>query len=231
MVLADIDAKISELTQVNSTIYPTTNRLINLNVWYRNIQTEILQSQDDWDFDDSNTTDYPILTANITSGQQAYILPTNTLEIKRAEVCLDGTNWHKLTDFDIGERLKPTDANSLSDFSASDPYYDLQYGSIFLYPIPTVNVSGGLKIWISRLVTEFTLNQYTQGTMEPGFDALFHDVLAYGSAFEWLLSRDLTRATNIKTILDEKIQSLRTHFGRKIKDEDLTLNSYPVSYR
>lgn len=231
MKLADIDTKITELTQVNNTIYPTANRLINANVWYRNVQAEILQSQDDWDFDDSNTTDYPILTTNLTANQQMYILPTNTLEIKRAEVTYDGVNWQKLTSFDIGDRLLPTATNAISDFSTSAPYYDVQSGSVFLYPIPTANVTAGLKIWISRLVTEFTTAQYNAGTLEPGFDALFHDIIAYGAAFEWLLSRDLQRAGNVKAILDQKIQSLHTHFGRKIKDEDLTLNTYPVSYK
>ena len=226
MTLADIKTKIYELTQSDTNLYPSANMLININSWYRNVQTEILASQDNWDFDDTNTSDYPILRTDLNAGQQAYTLPTSTLELKRVEVTYDGTNWSKMTEFDIGERLSATAANNLGDFSTSSPFYDNQYGSIFLYPIPASDVDDGLKIWVSRLITEFSSAQLTAGTTEPGFDPLFHDVLAYGASYEWLAAKDLNRANNVKVVIDERLQKLRKHFGKKAKDEKLALSPY-----
>ena len=162
MTLADIKTKIYELTQSDTNLYPSANMLININSWYRNVQTEILASQDNWDFDDTNTSDYPILRTDLNAGQQAYTLPTSTLELKRVEVTYDGTNWSKMTEFDIGERLSATAANNLGDFSTSSPFYDNQYGSIFLYPIPAASMTVRIFSWaqfanLPLLTTEMTL--------------------------------------------------------------------------
>lgn len=185
----------------------------------------ILRSQDDWDFDDSNQTNYPILTNNLVSGQQDYRLPTTSLQLKRVEITYDGTNWFKVTRFDIGTRKEPSASNAISDFAKSSPYYDVQFGSLFIYPIPDANVSNGIKVWIDRQPTEFTSADLTAGTASPGFDSLFHQLLAYGASYDYALAKNLTNREALKRAVDEMTVSLQNYYGRKIEDGNLTLGS------
>lgn len=66
-------------------------RLANLH--YHLIDTMILESVSGFDYDDSNKTDYPIVTADLTANRQDYLLPTKTLRVKRVEVKMDGSTW------------------------------------------------------------------------------------------------------------------------------------------
>ena len=227
MNIGDISTKITNLTNQDTTSYTNAQRLVDINIWYRNVQQRILKSQDDWDFDDlNNLVNFPIYKANLTANQQDYTLPSGLLQIKRLEVSFDGTNYYKADDFDIGTRNRSVATNNLNDFTTSSPYYDLQGGSLFLYPIPTANVTNGLKIWGTRAVTDFTANDLTAGTASPGFDSLFHDIIAYGAAFEFTLSKDLAKAKSLKIILDEKLAMLENYYGKKAKDMVLSFNPF-----
>lgn len=232
MTIGDIATKARNLANTDSSAYTDANLLIDLNQWYSIVNFEILRSQDEWDFDDSNNTDFPILTTNIVANQQDYSLPTNALEIKRVEVTYDGVNWKKVEPLDISERQISTATNAIADFSASSPYYDPQYGSIFLYPIPTANVTGGLKVWVSRRVTAITSSDVSTGTLVIGFEPLFHDILAYGTAHEYCKSKDLfEKADRLKIDVSEKLANLRSFYSRREKDRVLSVNFAGVNYK
>lgn len=232
MNLSDISTKITSLTGADTTQYPNANRLIDINVWNRRVDIHILKSQDGFDFDDSNNSDFPIWTTNLVANQQDYALPSGMLELKRVEITYDnGATWHKATPFDIGQREKATASNAISDFTTANPYYDPQYNSIFLYPIPIANGTASLKLWGTRTITEFTLSDLTTGTLSPGFDANFHDIDAYGPAFEFCLSHELPRTNAIKNELNEKLALLENHYGKKNTDEIASMTKQYSSYK
>ena len=58
-------------------------RLINSR--YHQVVTMILHSQNSWDYDDINHTDFPILTTNLVANQPDYSLPASEkiLKLKR----------------------------------------------------------------------------------------------------------------------------------------------------
>ena len=114
MTLADIATLFNHLTKTTTTTCPAADRLVFLNNSYDDIQTLILQSQDEWDFDDSNNTDFPILTADTVTDQADYALPSGTLKIKRVETTFDGTNWYRVAPLDINEVNNDT-TNKLID--------------------------------------------------------------------------------------------------------------------
>lgn len=225
MTLGDISSKISFLTGQDTTSYTNADRLININECYRNVVTAILRSQDDWDFDDLNNTTYPILTNNLVANQQDYPLPTGTLQLKRVELCVDGVNWFVANRFDINERKDPTATTTLTDFVKSYPYYDIQASSVFLYPIPDTSVSGGIKIWISRTVTEFTATDLTNGTATPGFDAQFHQLIAWGTALDFATAKNLSNREAIKRGYDEQMMALGNFYGHKDVDRTWSIQS------
>lgn len=231
MTLGNISSLITFLTNASTAVFTDAQRLISINRHLNNVHTLILRSQDEWDYDDSNNTDFPILTADTVAGQAPYTLPTGTLKVKRLEVSYDGTNFNKAFPIDINERNLPTATNAIGDFSFSEPYYDLQSNVLWLYPTPTAVVVDGLKIWIDRGPVEFTSGELTTGTMEPGFDSLFHDVLAYGAALDFCIARNLSQTETIKREFEEKKQRLQNHYGNKQIDRTLSFNSNYVNYK
>jgi len=231
MTIGDISTYITFLTNADTTSFTNARRLITINKHYNDVHTLILESQDEWDYDDSAYADYPILTTSLVANQQYYVLPPTTFEVKRLEVSYDGTNWVKAEPFDINERGLATATNALGDFSQSTPFYDLQADSLFLYPIPTASVSGGLKIWISRGPQEFTSAELTTGTRQPGFDGLFHSILALGPSLDYAIANNLPQRESIKREYEEMKLKMRKFFSDKQEDRFISLKTSNLDYK
>lgn len=202
----------------------------SLNNWLQKIVTMILSSMDGWDYDDVNHTDFPILTTNLVANQPDYSLPASEkiLKIKRVEITYDGTNWYKAEPFDIGERGKATSTTLIaSDFSTSEPKYDIQFNSIFVYPIPDTAVTSGLKLWVSREIDEFTTSDTTQ---EPGIDEPFHEMLAQGASFDFAAIKGLAIKNDLWAMLQDYEARLKKFYGKKEDDRVNQLKSSYIDY-
>lgn len=219
MTLADIQNKIYFLTNTSSNDFPNVDMLISLNNAQDKIQTMIISAQDGWDFDDSNKTDLPSMTTGLVANQPDYQLPTGTLNIKRVEYTPDGTNWYRVNPFDINERND--DTNDLSDLSATEPYYDILGQSIVIYPTPDTTVASGLKLWIARSATAFTSGDLTTGTLVPGFDIGFHEMLALFASYDYAVAKGLQNLPILKTELQEYERRLKEYYGLKQKDRQI----------
>lgn len=230
MTLASIQQLIYNLTNSDATSYSNTKMLPDINVWYESVVMAILRARDDWEFDDSNrTTDYPILTSDLVANQQDYQLPAGAIKIQRVELAFDGVTPYKAEPIDIGMISKGTSPTLINQWANQNrPYYDVRYGAFFVYPIPTASTTGstGIKIWIGRNINEFTSTDLTTGTASPGFDAPFHQIIAYGAAYNRAIAKSLTSTTGIKKRLDELLAELATYYGNK--DEDMTWSLEPA---
>lgn len=213
------------LTNTNTTTYTANDLTANLNMWYHNVVNEILQAMDDWDFQGE------FATTNLVANQQEYTLPTDILKIKRVEITYDGTNWEKVSIFDINQRGMATDSTTVNnDFNTSDPYADLMDNSLFLYPIPTANSTAGLKIWYEKEATELSSD-----TDEPGFAEAYHKVLCYGAAkdyFEKYSERE--GSTNKRNLMQQNVndllERLKEHYNTKDQDRDYIIQPSYVDY-
>lgn len=205
-------------------------RLINNN--YHKIVTVILDSMDGWDFDDPNHGDTGFIKSyNLTAGQQyvSFPLSDKILKIKRAEVTYDGTDWSRAAPMDINEysRAVSETTNISDDFEQSAPFYDLRGNYVYLYPIPDINVTNGLKLWVTREVDEFTTADTTQ---EPGFDEPFHEMLAIGSSLDYGLAKGLENTGNMAQAFTAYEQRLRRYYGEKQDERAYTLKASNVNY-
>jgi len=212
-----------------------------INNWYNYIQTIIMQAQDDWNFDDQNiTTSYPIAVRNMVANQPDYLFSTalwgllapegasnisnaaiTPLKILRVEATYDGTNWFKAEPFTVFERGKASDTTSINaDFNTSQPFYEITFSALKLYPVPTTSIGVGaqIKVFFVRNMNNFS---NTDTTKVPGFDVIFHPILAIGATYEFSLSNDLSRADRIKIMLDEGLERLRQHFGTKNRERNV----------
>lgn len=233
MTISEINSFTTLRTGADTNAYTAANRLISTNRWYHKIVTMILASQDEWDWDDSNRTDYPEATTNLVAGQQDYVFPGSLkiLKIKRVEAYYNGS-WKHVSPLDINQVNGASDTTSITeDFGVDTPYYDTTANAIKLYPIPTGNVSGGLKIWFTREPAEFSSAEVTTGTKEPGFDEPFHIMIPLGMAYDWLVSKNASRATLVWQELQDYETRLKQYYGSKQKDRDITLqSSIPNNY-
>lgn len=231
MNLADISAKITELTGYDTNRYPNANRLINLNLWQDKIADMIEDSQDESDFDDTSHGDYSIFDDDLVADQQDYPFPAGLFSVKRVELKLDGTNSRRASPIDINEIGSATDSTSLAGrFSTDSPYYDVQNSSVFIYPIPAQNVTDGISIWGSRDVKVISSGDLTTGTRVPGFPRAFIPMLAYGASWEIAQKDGLKNKDDIQAELQRYEQRLRTHYGRKQKDRVYQLKGADINY-
>lgn len=226
MTISEIQSQISFLTNSTTSDFLAADRLTAINRFYHKCVLDILQSQDEWDYDDTSKTDFPILTTDLVANQQFYTLPSDALKIKRIEISLDGSNWYKARPMDLNERLEDNTQTSVNrDFASTDPAYDVQYGAVFLYPVPTTSRTACLKIWVERGITEFTSADVTTGTKTPSVDVMFHEYLAYGPAYEYCLAKNLPQADRIKRDLDIMSLKLKQYYGKKQIDGNIVFDS------
>lgn len=254
MTLSDINAKISFLTSADTTAsgFANSDRLISINNYKDRVVTAILQSMDDWDFDDySITTTYPVATRNIVANQQDYKFSTSSwaligpegassasnaairpLKIKRVEVSYDaGVTWYKAEPLDINQKsTDSTQATINNIFQTTKPYYDLAYNALFLYPVPTVAGTACLKVWFDRSSTDYTVSDLTTGTAIPAFDQTFHQILAYGPAYEFGMANSKDNKDDLKKELEQMIAEMKVHYGSKDQDRNWQLKAEPIIY-
>lgn len=202
MTLTQIRSYARFLTNTNSTTFTDADTLVSANVWYDILTADIVSSMDDWDLGGE------IATADMVANQQEYVFPTDIFKIKRIEVSYDGTNWHVARRFDVNEMNEPTDTTTISNnFSKNNPFVDTYDNSIFLYPIPDSNVTGGIKIFYEPLPT-----QLANSSDEPNISRPYHVGISIGMALDYL-KKYITNAGH-----PEKISTLTTDLT-KLRNE------------
>lgn len=237
MTISEINTDITKYTGVGTSEYTPAQRLIDVNQWYHKVGTMILESQDDWDFDDTNYTDYTIATTPFVAAQRDYKLPASLdlIKITRVDITYDGTTYYRASAIDSNalEFGLGNDTNTDSHFTKTSPAYDLRKQSLLVYPLAIASeVSSGAKVRIEfqRLVDEFTSGQVTTGTREPGFDAPFHKMLSIGPSLDFAVAKGLKNKNDLATLLADYEGRLRKFYGRKEADRKYTLLPAYVDY-
>lgn len=219
------DAQISG----DSTALKEFTRLINVN--YHKVVTMILSSMDEWDFDDINNGDAGFIkTYNTTAGTQTITLPAadKILKIKRAEITYDGTTWFRLNPMDINEYSDTSDSATIaSNFSQSSPYYDVHGNYVYLYPIPATSVAGGLKLWVTREIDEFTTSDTTQ---EPGIDEPFHEMIAIGASLDYAFAHGLAQTNGLAAKFVDYENRIKNYYGSRQEDRAIVMKPSTVDY-
>lgn len=202
-IVEDIDF----LLGTDSGQYPLAHKLRNVNLWFYNVVTDILQYNSNWEWDDTNKTDYPIGTTNLIASQKDYVLPSSFLKILRVEVKDSAGNYQKVQEFDE-QQVKGI---GLSEFNKTDglPLFYREIGnSIELYPAASASsttLTSGLKVYYQRAQSEFT---NADAAVAPGFAAPFHRILSLGAAYDYA-SVKMTDNPRVAANLMSQIVSLR----------------------
>jgi len=187
-----------------------------------------------WQFDDSNHTDYPIITTNIVANQRDYSFTTDgssnlILDIQRVAILPSAT----ATTY---EEISLVDAQSDQDspFVQHDttrkgtPYqYDKTANGIFLDPIPSYSVSAGLRLYISREGSYFTTADTTK---KPGFAGLYHEYLVLLPSYKYAFRNNLANTASLRYEVEKMEKDIETFYGRRKKDERPVMTGKKILY-
>ena len=93
------------------------------------------------------------------------------------------------------------------------PYqYDKTATGLFLDPIPSANVTSGLKVYVSREGSYFTTSDTTK---KPGFAGLYHDYLILEPAYQYARANRLNIQETLKRDVLEMEKRITEFYGKR----------------
>ena len=227
---ADIQNRTYDLCDADSTSFPAARLTRALSPAMNRLFAKIL-ILNGWEVDDANYTDLPIAKTTITSGQQDYSLGTPHLLIRRVEFKDSSGNFYLLDPIDESELKRDNkfplavgESPRTGAYKATTGIpkeYDLIGSSIFLYPIPNFTQASSLFVYFSRgpLLFDYTTGKFTDGTGStssvPGFNSLFHDLLAQYMAEEFCNLYKPEKVAGILTMIIRSEAGLEEVYGRR----------------
>lgn len=220
MTITNLVNKIFFLTTTNSSSFPAADMLIEINNAYERVASLIVAADGRWEWDDTNQSDLPIGTTTLVDGQQDYTFATDHQAIDRVEVLDANGNYQLLTPIDqkdVGVAL-----DEYKETNGLPTEYDKRGSSIFLYPPPasgSVTLAKGLKVYYQRGPDLYTSAQVSTGTKVPGFNSLYHDLIAYWTAYNFSLAKGLPNANQLMNEIIRKENALEEDYAFRSKDE------------
>lgn len=171
--------------------------------------------------DDPNHVDLPIVRYDLVASQRAYPLTqdensNDILEIFRVAVD-DGSG--KFSEIKPVDQQSQKNMNSFFDGQLTEgtpTRYDKTGNVIFLDPIPSVNVTNGLKIFYSRPASYFATSDTTKS---PGIARIFHEYLILRPSWMYAFRNSLSNATDIRDEMLRMEQEIRDYYGLRSRDE------------
>lgn len=181
----------------------------------------IFKSNGLWQFDDSNHTDYPIITTNLVANQRDYTFTTDEqgnliLDIYKVMVKNEEGIYHEIYPVDQQSDEYMDGFWSGQNETGIPSRYDKTANGIFLDCIPSYNSTGGLKVFINREGSYFTTSDTTK---KPGFSGLFHKYLAVVPAYEYACTNQLANKNDLKQEMLEMEADIKKHYRDRGRDE------------
>lgn len=186
-----------------------------------------------WQFDDSNHTDYPIITTNLVANQRDYTFLTD--ENSNLILSIDRV-FAKVSSTGVFQEIFPVDVQSDRDIggftdgqnTTGIPFvYDKTANGFFLDPIPSYSSTNGLKVYISREGSYFTTSDTTK---MPGFVGIYHDYLALFAAYEYARDKGHQNVARLEKDKLDMEKAIIDYYAKREKDIVDILSPEPIIY-
>lgn len=186
-----------------------------------------IKSSGTWQWDDTNQTDYPIITTNLVASQRDYTFTTDEsgnmiLDIYRVFVADESGTFHEVKAKDVQSEQDTAGFYDGKNTTGAPNKYDKTGNSIFLDPIPNYNYTNGLKVYINREALYFA---YTDTTKKAGIPGILHKYLYLKPAYEYARRNNLTVLGNIAAEV-QKMEgmpgmngTIAEYFSKRPRDE------------
>lgn len=194
------------------------------------VTTLLLSSDGRWEFDDTNYTDLPIGTSTLVNGVQDVQLSVSHLRVLRVEILNAQGDYYKIEPFD----LQDIGSQGMTEFESgvgSPRFYDIQGGSVFLYPRPQtgyVTFAAGIKVYYQREPSYFLT---TDTTKAPGFASIFHRLVSRWACYDYALSRQLSIRKDLRDEITVLEQQLTDFYATRDPDGGVGIRTQQTSWR
>ena len=227
---------INDLAGTDNNDYSLSKKARDVNSALNRFWLIAIKSAGRWQVDDSNQSDYPIITMNLVAEQQDYSFtmdgsstPNQVLEIQRVSVLDSGGSERLLTPIDIND--VPVAMSEYRKTSGMPVEYDKNATGIFLFPKPaaaSVTTTNGLKVYISRTPTYFLSSDTTK---KAGIPRLFDEYLALRPAYQFCFRKNLPQAKVLKQEMLEMEDAIGEFYARRNQDERPRITARRISGR
>ena len=222
--------------------YPLADKTRSMNKWYRQVMAWIFEITGTRSFDDKNYTNLPIFPANCVTGQHDYTFPTEAVDIEEIHYKDASGIWHKLIPIDRRDisgvgLLESGVIGGVSNLASEEflksngtpKYYDKFANSYWLYPAPnrTSTDDDSIRVYCTRDAARTGTTSVTGGpflttdtTKEPGFNRLWHPVLAFGAAYEYAIANSSADKKQDLLIEIERYKfEIQNRYAKRNRDE------------
>jgi len=174
-----------------------------------------------WQFDDSNHTDYPIITTDIFANQRDYSFTADEngnliLDIYKIMVADSSGNFSQMYPSDVSTGRSATNYWDGLNTTGLPNSYDKLANAIFLDPIPNYSYTDGLKVYINREGSYFSINDTSK---KPGFTGLYHEYLVLHPSYSYALRNGMNIAQGLRVALLEIENAIKDNYKSRSKDE------------
>jgi hypothetical protein len=218
-----IQALIDRNCKSSSVSYTVADKTADINLALDKALSIIFTSSGKWQFDDSNQTDYPFITTDLTANKRDYTFTTDgsgnlILDIYKVMV-KDPTSGYFFEILPVDQQSDEyTQGFWSGQNSTGTPYrYDKTANGIFLDALPGYTSSGGLKVFINREGSYFTTSDTTK---KPGFAGLFHEYLALRPSYMYAYRNSLPNANLLQNEMLLMEAAMKNYYSDRGKDEN-----------
>jgi len=228
-----IDAYIDRRLGTNSVSYPVADKTADENLAIDEVLSDIFEVGGRWQFDDSNHTDAPSIKTNLVTGQRNYSFTADgsgnlILGISKVMVSNDGgVSYDEIYPVD-----KESDPGTQNFWDGKDVRgtifrYNKTANGIELDQLPSADVALGLKVFISREGSYFTVSDTTK---KPGFAGLYHEYVGLRPCYRYAMDHGYKNVEQFKRDMYEMKAAIKAHYRDRSKDEETVLEAAPINY-
>lgn len=158
-----------------------------------------IQADGTFQFDDTNHEKYPIIKTDLVSGQRDYTFLTDeegrsVLEILKVAVADQNGIFSELRPVDVEAPRRGSTFFDGQNATGTPLKVEKLGNSFFLDPIPSYNATGGLKAYVNREGSYFTVDDTTK---KPGVPGIFHKYFYLKPALDHARRKGLDNYTKI----------------------------------
>jgi hypothetical protein len=183
--------------------YPLTVKTRDVNLALANYARIAIIASGRWQWDDTNQTDYPVISTDIISGQQDYSfivdgspIPNTILDIYRVEISDVNGNYTEIFPLDVSQvNVGLPQYQPMDDLMGTNAIqYNKTANGIFLYAPPLYNYPKGLRIYVARTPVYFAS---TDTTKVAGIPDIFQEYLIIRPAQKYAAIKNLPQAGGV----------------------------------
>lgn len=239
MTYTEILDRIARYTNTQNTTtssYTTAAKTVDVNNalnWYFILANS---SAGNWrPVDDTNQTDYPIVYADIVSGQQDLSFTVDEqgnqiLDIYKVRI-KDAVSGEWTTLRQINQDVI-SDGQLSTIVSGIPSEYYLTTNGIFLVQEPNFSLTDGLEIWVNRTPTYFLTSDTTK---KAGIPWVHHEYLALRPAYFYCLEKGLPQSSDYRVQLYGQDGrggmegAIKEYYSKRNKDFSQSITSETVN--